>query len=61
MESFLQEYGDAIVNGDVKHYYTISKEDSKVSSAAGIAFEPIEYKINPKHTNVPCNENIELL
>ena len=31
--------------------------DNKVSSAAGIAFEPIEYKINPKQTNVPCKEN----
>ena len=34
-----------------------SVKDSKVSSAAGIAFEPIEYKINPKQTNTPCNEN----
>ena len=38
-----------------------SVKDNKVSSAAGIAFDPIEYKINPKHTNVPCKENIELL
>tara|TARA_B100000282_G_C31626189_1_gene441692 strand:+ start:699 stop:890 length:192 start_codon:yes stop_codon:yes gene_type:complete len=38
-----------------------SVKDNKVSSAAGIAFDPIEYKINPKHTNIPCNENIELL
>ena len=38
-----------------------SVKDSKVSSAAGIAFEPIEYKINPKQTNVPCNENMVLL
>ena len=38
-----------------------SVKDSRVSSAAGIAFEPIEYKINPKQTNVPCKENIELL
>ena len=38
-----------------------SVKDSKVNSAAGIALEPIEYKIKPKHTNVPCNENIELL
>ena len=30
-----------------------SVKDNKVSSAAGIAFEPIEYKIKPKHTNVP--------
>ena len=34
-----------------------SVRDSKVSSAAGIAFEPIEYKIKPKQTNVPCKEN----
>ncbi len=34
-----------------------SVKDNKVSSAAGIAFEPIEYKINPKQTNTPCNEN----
>ena len=38
-----------------------SVKDNKVNSAAGIAFEPSEYKINPKHTSVPCNENIELL
>ena len=38
-----------------------SVKDNKVSSAAGIAFDPIEYKINPKHTSVPCNENMELL
>ena len=29
-----------------------SVKDNKVSSAAGIAFDPIEYKIKPKHTNV---------
>ena len=29
---FLQEYGDAIVNGDIEHYYTIAKEDSLVTS-----------------------------
>ena len=40
---------------------TTSVKDNKVSSAAGIAFEPIEYKIRPKQTKVPCNENIELL
>tara|TARA_Y100000589_G_C26811575_1_gene490076 strand:+ start:384 stop:572 length:189 start_codon:yes stop_codon:yes gene_type:complete len=30
-----------------------SVKDNKVSSAAGIAFDPIEYKIKPKQTNVP--------
>ena len=34
-----------------------SVKESKVSSAAGIAFDPIEYKIKPKQTNVPCKEN----
>ena len=36
---------------------TTSVKDSKVNSAAGIAFDPIEYKIKPKQTNVPCKEN----
>ena len=35
-----------------------SVKDSKVNSAAGIALEPIEYRMRPKQTNVPCNENI---
>ena len=34
-----------------------SVNDNKVSSAAGIALEPIEYKIKPKQTRVPCKEN----
>jgi hypothetical protein len=34
-----------------------SVSESKVNSAAGIAFEPIEYKIKPIQTIVPCNEN----
>ena len=38
-----------------------SVKDNKVNSAAGITLDPIEYNINPKHTKVPCNENIELL
>ena len=38
-----------------------SVKDNNVSSAAGIAFDPIEYKIKPKQTNVPCIENMELL
>ena len=36
---------------------TTSVKDNKVNSAAGIALDPIEYKINPKQTNVPCREN----
>ena len=36
---------------------TTSVKDNKVSSAAGIALEPIEYKINPIQTKVPCKEN----
>ena len=38
-----------------------SVKDNRVNSAAGIALEPIEYKIKPKQTNVPCKENKELL
>jgi len=34
-----------------------SVNESKVSSAAGIALDPIEYKINPIQTKVPCKEN----
>ena len=34
-----------------------SVKESKVNSAAGIAFDPIEYKIKPKQTKVPCKEN----
>ena len=34
-----------------------SVNDNNVSSAAGIALEPIEYKISPKQTNVPWREN----
>ena len=34
-----------------------SVRDNKVNSAAGIALDPIEYKIKPKQTNVPCKEN----
>ena len=36
---------------------TTSVKDKRVNSAAGIALDPIEYKIKPKQTNVPCNEN----
>ena len=38
-----------------------SVKDSKVNSAAGIALDQIEYKINPRQTKVPCRENKELL
>ena len=38
-----------------------SVKDNNVNSAAGTTFEPIEYKIKPKQTKVPCKENIVLL
>ena len=34
-----------------------SVKDKRVNSAAGKNFEPIEYKIKPKQTNVPCTAN----
>ena len=30
--SFIKEYGDSIVNGNIEHYYCIAKEDSKVNA-----------------------------
>ena len=36
---------------------TTSVKDNSVNSAAGIALDPIEYKINPKQTSVTCKEN----
>ena len=36
---------------------TTSVKDNNVNSAAGIALDPIEYRIKPKQTNVPCKEN----
>ena len=36
---------------------TTSVNDKRVSSAAGICFDPIEYKIKPRQTNVPCVAN----
>ena len=38
-----------------------SVRDNKVNSAAGIALDPMEYKIKPKQTKVPCNENSDPL
>ena len=34
---------------------TTSVKDNKVNSAAGIALDPIEYKIKPKQTSVPVS------
>ena len=36
---------------------TTSVKDNRVNSAAGIALDPIEYKIKPKQTRAPCKEN----
>ena len=36
---------------------TTSVKDNKVNSAAGIALDPIEYKIRPKQTKIPCTAN----
>ena len=34
-----------------------SVKDNRVNSAAGIVLDPIEYKIKPKQTIVPCTAN----
>ena len=36
--SFLKEYGEAVMNGDIEHYYCIAKEDSLVTSEKYINF-----------------------
>jgi|MDSZ01.1.fsa_nt_gb GR25 family glycosyltransferase involved in LPS biosynthesis len=46
--TFLQEYGEAIVNGDVEHYYCIAKNDSLVTSS--------EYKKFLDKINLPYEE-----
>ena len=38
-----------------------SVKDNKVNSAAGIAIDPIEYKINQRQTNDPWREHNEIL
>ena len=47
-ESFLREYGKAIVNGDIEHYYCISKHDSLVTSE--------QYKLFLDEMNLPYEE-----
>ena len=34
-----------------------SVKDNRVNSAAGITLDPIEYKIRPKQTKIPCTAN----
>tara|TARA_Y100001963_G_scaffold159297_1_gene262409 strand:+ start:749 stop:2518 length:1770 start_codon:yes stop_codon:yes gene_type:complete len=47
-ESFLREYGKAIVNGDIEHYYCIAKHDSLVTSE--------QYKLFLDEMNLPYEE-----
>ena len=53
----VEEDGTSLIPNNGNHTQKIppitSVKDNKVNSAAGIALDPIEYKINPKHTNVP--------
>jgi len=36
--SFIKEYGEAVVNGDVEHYYCIASQDSKVTAKQYVDF-----------------------
>ena len=58
-------FGTSLIPNKGNHTQKIppitSVRDNKVNSAAGIALDPIEYKIKPKQTKVPCRENKELL
>ena len=53
--------GTSLIPNNGNHAQNIpaitSVKDSKVSSAAAICFDPIEYKIKPIQTNEPWSEN----
>ena len=53
--------GTSLIPNNGNHTQNIppitSVKDNKVSSAAAMCFDPIEYKIKPKQTNEPWSEN----
>ena len=53
----VEEDGTSLIPNNGNHTQKIppitSVRDNKVSSAAGITLDPIEYKIKPKQTKVP--------
>ena len=60
--SFLQEYGDAIVNGDIEHYYAIAKEDSKVDAIQYKEFlDDLDLKYKKKSLDVISDESVDLI
>ena len=52
-KNYLRMGVSGLIGGSGLGIAMISVNDKRVSSAAGIALEPIEYKIRPKHTNEP--------
>jgi len=59
--SFLKEYGESIVNGDIKHYYCIAKENSKVSSDQYKKFmTDLNLYHKEKHINIINKKEIDL-
>jgi len=60
--TFLQEYGDAIVNGDIEHYYVIAKEDSKVDAIEYKEFlDDLDLKYKKKSLDVINDESVDLI
>ena len=60
--SFLQEYGEAIVNGDIEHYYVIAKEDSKVDAIQYKEFlDDLDLKYKKKSLDVINDESVDLI
>jgi len=59
--SFLKEYGGAIVNGDVEHYYCIAKDGSKVSGKEYIKFlDELNLEYEKKEVDFINKESIDL-
>ena len=60
--SFLETYSDAIVNGDIKHYYVIAKEDSKVNCKQYIEFlDEMDLKYKEKNLDVINDDSVDLI
>ena len=59
--SFLKEYGDAIINGKIEHYYCIAKDDSKVSRQDYLKFlDDLNLQYEEKEIDFINKESIDL-
>ena len=59
--SFLKEYNDAVVNGNIEHYYCIAKDDSKVSRNDYIKFlKELQLEYEEKEIEFINEDSIDL-